>query len=276
MKMLATEVIVAQGGLGDSFIAALRRSELKDQLYQLETGDILQQHNIRNAIEQDFFGWYPEAWTCELHDILWQFAQALAGYDIGTFQIKPVRALDLLKDLYHGLIPETVRHALGEYYTPDWLAEHTINLAGYDGDPHKTFLDPSCGSGTFLVMAIHKVRQWLTDRPVEWSSNAQKMEAVNLIRRNIVGFDLNPLAVIASRTNYLFALGPLLRYRGRGSDFEVPVYLTDSVLLPGLAQDQPGLFAQDTVPFPMTVGTFNLPTQVVENRRGRRPHELTS
>jgi len=267
MKMLATEVIVAQGSVGDTFIGVLTRTGLREQLVELESGEILRRHNIRNAIEQDFFGWYPEAWTPELHDVLWQFAQTLAAYDIGTFQLKPDRARDLLKDLYHGLIPEAVRHALGEYYTPDWLAEHTIDLARYDGDPRKTFLDPACGSGTFLVMAIHKVRQWLTDRPVEWGSNKKRMAVVNLIRHNIVGFDLNPLAVIASRTNYLFALGPLLRYRGSGSDFEVPVYLTDSVLLPGRTQFQPGLFAQDTVPFPMTVGTFELPTEIVESRQ---------
>jgi N-6 DNA Methylase len=266
MKMLATEVIVAQGGLGDTFIGMLTRTGLRDQLAELESGGVLRRHNIRNAIEQDFFGWYPEAWSEELQDVLWRMTQTLVAYDIGTFQIKPDRARDLLKDLYHGLIPESVRHALGEYYTPDWLAEHTIDLAGYDGDPSKSLLDASCGSGTFLVMAILKVRQWLTDRAVEWNSNAKKLEAVNLIRHNIVGFDLNPLAVIAARTNYLFALGPLLRYRGAGHDFEIPVYLTDSVLLPGKAKEQGDLFAQDTVSFPMTVGTFDLPMEVVEKK----------
>ena len=266
MKLLATEVIVAQGGLGDSFLGSLTRGGLRQKLAGLESGEVLQQHNIRNAIEQDFFGWYPEAWTPELHDHLWSFVQMLAAYDIGTFQIRPDRARDLLKDLYHGLIPDTVRHALGEYYTPDWLAEHTLDLAGYDGDPHRTLLDPACGSGTFLVQAISRVRQWLADHSVEWSSNDKRMEAVDLIRHNIVGFDLNPLAVIASRTNYLFALGPFLRYRPRGADFEIPVYLTDSVLLPGRTEAQQGLFAEETVPFPMTVGTFNLPREVVEKR----------
>ena len=267
MKLLATEVIVASGSITDSFIGALARTKLKKQLSELESGEILQRHNIRNAIEQDFFGWYPEAWTTDLQGVLWKFIQTLAAYDIGTFQLKPDRARDLLKDLYHGLIPESVRHALGEYYTPDWLAEHTIDLAGYGGDPKKTFLDPACGSGTFLVMAIHKVRQWLADRSVDWGSNKKKQEAVDLIRHNIVGFDLNPLAVIASRTNYLFALGPLLRYRTAGTDFEIPVYLTDSVLLPGRTEFAPGLFAMDTVAFPMTVGTFNLPTKIVETRQ---------
>lgn len=266
MKMLATEVIVAQGGFGDSFISALTRTELREQLRELESGAILQRQNIRNAIEQDFFGWYPEAWTAELHKMLWQFAETIAEYDIGTFQLRPDRARDLLKDLYHGLIPDTVRHALGEYYTPDWLAEHTLQLSGYDGNPSRTLLDPSCGSGTFLVMAIQLVRQWLADHSVEWSTNKRKQEAVNLIRHNIVGFDLNPLAVIASRTNYLFALGPLLRYRSAGTDFEVPIYLTDSVLLPGQSKGA-DLFAQDTVDFPMTVGTFSIPREIVDERQ---------
>src|SRR4051794_22072074 len=101
MKMLATEVIVAQGGLGDTFIGTLTRVGLRDQLADLESGGVLQRHNIRNAIEQDFFGWYPEAWTEELQEALLRMTQTLSAYDIGTFQIKPDRARDLLKDLYH-------------------------------------------------------------------------------------------------------------------------------------------------------------------------------
>jgi hypothetical protein len=267
MKMLATELIVAQGSLGDSFVASLVRTKLRTQLGELESGEILNRYNIKNAIEQDFFGWYTDAWTADLQDILWRMVQTLEAYDIATFQVKPERARDLLKDLYHGLIPDAVRHALGEYYTPDWLAEHTIDEAGFDGDPKKRFLDPACGSGTFLILAIERVRQWLAARPVEWGTTEKKREAANLIRHHIVGFDLNPLAVIASRTNYLFALGPLLRYRGSGSDFEIPVYLTDSVLLPGRMRAQTDLFAQDTIRFPMAVGTFELPREVVEGRR---------
>ncbi len=266
MKMLATELIVAQGSLGDSFVGSLARTRLRKQLAELESGEILHRYNIKNAIEEDFFGWYTDAWTLDLQDVLWRMVQTLGAYDIATFHVKPERARDLLKDLYHGLIPEAVRHALGEYYTPDWLAEHTIDEAGFDGDPGKRFLDPACGSGTFLILAIERVRQWLANRSVEWGTNEKKREAVNLIRHHIVGFDLNPLAVIASRTNYLFALGPLLRYRGSGSDFEIPVYLTDSVLLPGRTQAQTDLFAQDTIRFPMAVGTFELPREVVEGR----------
>lgn len=267
MKLLVTELIVSQGGIAASFLAGLARRSLRTQLRELEAGDILRRQDISNAIEQDFFGWYPEAWSPELNDELWAFVERLKGYDIGTFVLRPDRARDLLKDLYHGLIPEAVRHALGEYYTPDWLAEHTLDLAGYDGDPSTRLLDPSCGSGTFLVLALQRVRRWLTDHAIEWSDPTKRAEAVELVRRNVVGFDLNPLAVIASRTNYLFALGPLLRFRSPGAQFEIPVFLTDSVLLPGRAEEQTNLFGQDSVPFPMSVGVFHLPTRIVQARR---------
>ena len=57
----------------------------------------------------------------------------------------------MLKMLYHGLMPREIRHNLGEYYTPDWLAEHVLNELGYAGQIDKRLLDPACGSGTFLV-----------------------------------------------------------------------------------------------------------------------------
>lgn len=33
---------------------------------------------------------------------------------------------------YIWLTPAPMRHALGEYYTPDWLAAHVIDTAGWD------------------------------------------------------------------------------------------------------------------------------------------------
>ena len=177
-----------------------------------------------------------------------------------------------MKDLYHGLIPGSIRHDLGEYYTPDWLAEHTLELAGYDGNPRKRLLDPACGSGTFLVLALKRAKEWLLEH-VEWQATEKKTEAVRLLSENIVGFDLNPLAVIASRVNYLLALGPLLRYRDWHHHFEVPVFLTDSVLLPGRVQTQLDLLSQDTVAFPTAVETFHVPGVAVV---GQKVPELMS
>jgi type I restriction-modification system DNA methylase subunit len=85
-------------------------------------------------------------------------------------------------------------------------------------------LDSACGSGTFLVLAIGRLRQYVEEHWVD------KGAALRRITKNIVGFDLNPLAVIASRTNYLIALGDMLREKG-DEPIEIPVYLADSVLV---------------------------------------------
>ena len=81
------------------------------------------------------------------------------------------------------------------------------------------------------------------------------VETAKGILANIRGFDFNPLAVIASRTNYLFALGDLTKELG---EFEIPVYLADSVLWPK-RRGQMLLGGDGAVEVPTAVGTFQVP-----------------
>ncbi len=138
----------------------------------------------------------------------------------------PPEPADLLKDLYRQLFSREVRHALGEYYTPDWLAEKLLaSTLGPDlGNASKRVLDPACGSGTFLVLLIKYIRRRVA------SGQIAPKQALDLILTNVIGFDVHPLAVQAARANYLLALGDLLRFT-RGAP-DVPVFQTDSVLAP--------------------------------------------
>jgi len=69
------------------------------------------------------------------------------------------------------------------------------------------WLDPACGSGTFLVLLIKRYRE-LGERLM-----ISEEELLEAILRNVVGFDINPLAVITARVNYLLALSDLLEHR---------------------------------------------------------------
>jgi len=76
-------------------------------------------------------------------------------------------------------------------------------------------------------MAINRIRLW-------YDTNREKCsydegELLKKILSNVVGFDLNPLAVMASRTNYLIAIKALIRHSGH---VEIPVYLCDSIITP--------------------------------------------
>ena len=64
---------------------------------------------------------------------------------------------DILKGVYQELIDLDTRHALGEYYTPDWLCERIVKE--FDFKPTDKILDPSCGSGSFLRAAIHRLKR---------------------------------------------------------------------------------------------------------------------
>jgi hypothetical protein len=99
---------------------------LKAEFTDLERGGLFREYGIRNFLEGDFFGWYLAAWDADIETALTSLVQRLSEYDPGTLELAPENARDLLKKLYHYLLPREIRHDLGEYYTPDWLAERLI------------------------------------------------------------------------------------------------------------------------------------------------------
>jgi len=75
------------------------------------------------------------------------------------------------------------------------------------------------------VLAIKEAKNYAEEQFV-----TDKSELLRKIVRNVVGIDLNPLAVLASRANYVIALGDLIRYIPKGG-VVIPVYLADSILV---------------------------------------------
>ncbi|MEM1632576.1 MAG: N-6 DNA methylase, partial [Thermofilum sp.] len=175
--------------------------------------------------------------------------------------LEPESARDLLKRLYQHLVPRDIRHNLGEYYTPDWLADLLLNEAGLSleelertgqEDPLKPLqirvLDPACGSGTFLVRYIARLRAYAREHFLE-------DRLVDYLLNNVVGYDLNPLAVLTARTNYLLMIADLPK---RGA-VEIPVYLADSLMVERRTTLMGDLYVLKTV-----VGEFQIPVKAVE------------
>ncbi len=137
---------------------------------ELEEGGIFRSIGIRNFLEGDLFSWYTEAWNDIIYKAIKQIIRHLNDYDPETMEIAPDETRDILKKLYQYLVPKQIRHDLGEYYTPDWLAERCLNQLNYNGDPKYRILDPGCGSGTFPILAIKRAKQfgaWKKIQPEE-------------------------------------------------------------------------------------------------------------
>ena len=265
MKMLAAEIVSSFSPLGTStlkkLISAPTSARLRDELRNLEQGGIWSQIGIRNFLEGDLFSWYLDAWNEDCADAVRTMTQSLDQFDPTTLSVDPAESRDLLKQLYQQLFPKSVRHDLGEYYTPDWLAELVLDELGYDGNPDKRLLDPACGSGTFLVMALNRVKTWYDEHRHECGFGED--ELMHKILNNIIGFDLNPLAVMAARTNYLMAIRDLLRH---AANVELPVYLCDSIMTPSEYGDFfTGGFGKARQ-LKTSAGDFNIPTEVAGDR----------
>lgn len=132
---------------------------------------------------------------------------------------------DVLRDLYQGLVPGKLRQSLGEFYTPDWLVDYTIEKAGKDSWLSKRVLDPTCGSGAFLIALIRQKKQEAIKQG--WDST----KILHHLCTTVWGFDLNPLAVQTARVNFLMEIADLLA-SSPGEEIEIPVLLADAIYSP--------------------------------------------
>jgi len=260
IKLLAVQVVhyyvMPKLGTDIREAATFDSPQLRAYMEKIEDGGIFRELGVINFMEGDFFRWYLDSWDESLYQAVRGIIAALANYSLVTLDVDPDTTRDLLKKLYQQLMPGELRHNLGEYYTPDWLAERLLNIleAGkFEGNPDRRLLDPACGSGTFLVIAIKRIREYASEQMLPES------EVLEKILSNVMGFDLNPLAVISARTNYLLALGDLLQHRK--GDINIPVYMCDSIMTPQEGKD---LFSKGVLRFPTAVGFLSLPKSLIQ------------
>ncbi|TCJ33277.1 BREX-2 system adenine-specific DNA-methyltransferase PglX [Parafrankia sp. BMG5.11] len=146
-----------------------------------------------------------------------------------------------LGDLYQDL-SEDVRKKYALLQTPEFVEEFILDLTltpaleefGYDVDGLKDFklIDPTCGSGHFLLGAFHRVLgEW--DRLVP-DPQKDVFERVGLALDAVHGVDINPYAVAISRFRLIVAA---LRAAGletlasaAGYTFSLHVAVGDSLL----------------------------------------------
>jgi len=106
----------AGGALGATpltAIANLQGEALQRELARMEGGGIFRALGLKNLLEGDFFSWYLSAWDEGIEEALRPVLMRLAEYNPLTVQDDPYSARDLLKKLYHYLLPREIRHDLG-------------------------------------------------------------------------------------------------------------------------------------------------------------------
>jgi len=201
---------------------------------------------IDNFFEIHFFEWFLFSEHLDINYIN-LIIEELDTFETTASVIKPEIVGDVLKKTYEDLMPKDIRHLMGEYYTVDWLVDFTIEKSGYNYDIDKRVLDPTCGSGAFLT---HLIKGFIKSNQNRFS----EQELIHRIIDNFIGFDINPIAVISAKGNYILSLGDITQL---SEAISVPIYMCDSILVPTVHAKQ----KENTgvIEIATSVGEFNIP-----------------
>jgi hypothetical protein len=87
--------------------------------HSLVNGAEFRAAQINGVVDEDFFDWVVEVAGGEAFII--DLARRISRFDWSQVEH------DVLKVLYESVIPADDRRQLGEYYTPDWLADRMVD-----------------------------------------------------------------------------------------------------------------------------------------------------
>lgn len=192
---------------------------------------VLAKFNIDFLFERDEYDWvFDPAISPQLDKFFRDIGEFLLSIDWSQEV-----GLDLLKQIYQNVVPREVRRQLGEFYTPDWIAQlilwRALHILVKGSPPNKIiirdpiseivelidefykkyrriprFIDPTCGSFTFGVHYINSLLKWYAIKRVQ----INPVDFASQIMESVLGIDLNPVAIITAKVNYLLQIYRLL------------------------------------------------------------------
>ena len=166
---------------------------------------------IGGIFDQDFSIWLSEKSIMEdSKTFLARFANILSEFDLEQVEE------DIFQGIYEELIGRADRHKAGEYYTPEWLVMLTLNSAfrvWHTKDRPPQILDPACGSGTFIYHSIRMLIDKFQLTPEQ-------------VIQYVKGIDINPIAVLISKVNYVLAVGSFFK---DNKELKIPIYNADAL-----------------------------------------------
>jgi len=140
--------------------------------------------------------------------------------------------LDSMAKSYEKIVPHSQRKKMGEFFTPIQIVDYILKSVGYTEQQDiedKKLIDLSCGSGSFLIRAakvlIEKLKCQVNMRHNQNISPKQAINFINIIKNNISGIDINPIACILCQINFYFTLFDFFNIiLEKKIDYEIPIF----------------------------------------------------
>jgi methylase of polypeptide subunit release factors len=240
-KLLCANVIAQQ---------ALNSSD--NELAAILDGEHFRAKGLENLVEYDSFGWLnARPWVDRIVPIAREMQRGLRSYDFAS-----PAAEDLFGLLLAQLAVRSQRLLLGQEATPPWLAarlaRQLIDATPKDRAPR--FLDMCCGSGSLLIEVVKLAK--------ERHGGVPDQDAVLELSQVATGFDIDPLAVLLAKVNWVITARDWLHPFDGSRRVSVPIYQADSLFVTTPIGDTSGP-DPDIYPLQLHDQTVDLPAFLV-------------
>jgi len=156
--------------------------------------------NLFNEVKKEYITIFRENETIELNpEVLAYIVSQLQMYSLLESDI------DVKGRAYEEIVGSNLRGDRGEFFTPRNICQMTVSML--DPSERQVILDPACGTGGFLITAMNYVIEKIRGAEiskwgdVERAENAIRQRVQRFAQNFIVGMDLNPNLVKASKMN---------------------------------------------------------------------------
>ena len=129
---------------------------------------------------------------------------------------------DLFGNLMIQLADRSQRLLLGQELTPSWLSNMIVRktMSMLHNGEMPIFVDMCCGSGSMVVSMLRLLQSMLSECTPE--------EKQKIVMKSITGFDIDPLAVILAKINWVIAANNIIDFN---PDIYIPIYHADSLFI---------------------------------------------
>lgn len=190
------------------------------EIIKILNGQYFQQKNIQNLVDYDYFGWLNSSpYVDGIVESAKRIQRLLVSYDFKT-----IAEEDLFGSLLAQLSNREHRLLLGQDFTPHWVARSMVEYVIDSLEEEPRILDMCCGSGVFLIESIRKVREKYAISTQEYDSIKDEM-----VFSCVMGFDIDPLAVMLAKVNWIMSMRDLFPYHT--GQITIPVYHADSLFV---------------------------------------------
>lgn len=189
---------------------------------QIMNGSYFKAKGYANLVEYDYFGWINNT---PYADSLISVAQSIQE-DLTAYDFSNVISEDLFGPLVAQLAQREQRLLLGQEYTPQWLTKKIVEntMSHLPSNQYPRFLDMCCGSGVFIVETL---KQTIEKYKINTSNCSQN--DIDLLQQTIMGFDIDPLAVMLAKVNWILIMKDYVTYSK--SELIIPVFHADSLFM---------------------------------------------